>query len=282
MSHEEIDETLQQALALGEEGEWARMVEVLTAALEEDSEDPYLHCWLGVAERELGLDGLAYDHFKTCLALEPEDPQLLITAGAGVATFDDPDAEAALRSAALIAPELPLARWMYGAYLSREGQIESALVELLAAYTLSPEESVISYEIGVAHALSSDWGRAAEALERAVELDREDGWLRGVEGLILLEMDSVEKAAEALIEAARLRPEDVELQFLSALGAAALGWEDVSYEMLERGRQHGLETDLQMSDVVEEGVVEGGDRALDLLKGQFGPAILHDRLIARP
>ena len=70
---------------------------------------------------ELGLDGMAYERFKRALALDPADPYVLATAGNGIAAFDDPDAERALRAAAVTAPQLPLARMMYGAYLSREG-----------------------------------------------------------------------------------------------------------------------------------------------------------------
>ena len=83
----------------------------------------------GMAERELGLDGIAYERFKQCLAADPEDPFVLATAGTALASFDDPEAETALRAAALLAPDVPLARWMYGAYLTREGQVEQGQVE---------------------------------------------------------------------------------------------------------------------------------------------------------
>ena len=49
---------------------------------------------LFVALIALGIaDGVAYEYFKRCLAENPEDPQLLALAGAGLAAFDDPDAE---------------------------------------------------------------------------------------------------------------------------------------------------------------------------------------------
>ncbi|MDX1568745.1 MAG: hypothetical protein R3223_13140, partial [Longimicrobiales bacterium] len=119
-----VEQVLQDALRLGEDEAWEEMADHLEAALEEDPENPYFLCWLGVAEREMGLDMMAYDHFKECLAQQPEDPHVLATAGNAVAAFDDPDAEAALRAAAMMAPDLPLARWMYGAYLAREGMTE--------------------------------------------------------------------------------------------------------------------------------------------------------------
>ena len=108
-------DVLERAHSLAEEGDWEGSAEVLLEYVEEFSDDPAIHCWLGVAERELGLAGSAYERFKQALALDPEDPFVLATAGNGIAAFDDPDAERALRVAALTAPRLPLARMMYGA-----------------------------------------------------------------------------------------------------------------------------------------------------------------------
>ena len=138
---------------LGEEGDWEGMARELSEALELHPDDPAILCWLGVAEQELGLPGAAYERFKEALAQEPEDPFVLATIGNGLAQFDDPDAEAALRSASVMAPDLPLARWLFGAYLSREGLFEDALRELNAAAELAPDDPVIAYEMGVALAL---------------------------------------------------------------------------------------------------------------------------------
>jgi hypothetical protein len=117
-------------LELGEEERWEEMATLLAETLEEEEDDPYLLCWLGVAEGELGNDGAAYDAFRRCVELEPSDPNILALAGAGLAEFDDPDAETALRAAALSAPDLPLARLNYGAYLARAGMHEEALEQL--------------------------------------------------------------------------------------------------------------------------------------------------------
>src|SRR5688572_32900594 len=101
----DIERTLNEALELGDEGRWPEMVQLLESALVEERDDPNLLCWLGVAHRELGQDGIAYDYFKRCWAEDPLDPQLLAMCGAGLAAFDDPDAEAALRAAVLSGPD---------------------------------------------------------------------------------------------------------------------------------------------------------------------------------
>ena len=50
----DVEETLQEALALGDEGRWEEMAEVLAGALRDSPDDPYVLCWLGVAEQEVG------------------------------------------------------------------------------------------------------------------------------------------------------------------------------------------------------------------------------------
>lgn len=278
----ELEDLLQQALNRGEEGDWDGMARELREALEDQPHDPTLLCWLGVAERELGLPGAAYDRFKEALAGEPEDPWVLATLGTGLAQFDDADAEAALRSAALMAPELPLARWMYGAYLAREGLFDDALKELEAAAGLAPDDPVVAYELGAALALQGELEKALAALMRSVDLDPGEGWGQVVMGLVEAELDRMEESARDLSEGARLRPEDVEAQLLAALAAKAAGWEDLAYEMLERGRQGAQEGDRVLLDAVEQRVYEGeADTGSPLLR-EILPGALRERLMTRP
>jgi len=278
----EVDDLLRQALDRGDDGDWEGMAEELREALEVVPEDPALLCWLGVAERELGLPGSAYDRFKEALAGEPQDPYVLATIGTGLAQFDDPDAEAALRSASVMAPDLALARWMYGAYLSREGLFEDALRELGAAAELAPEDPTVAYELGVAFALMGRFEKALEALARSVDLDAGEGWGQIVMGLVEAELGRMEEAARDLSEGARLRPEDVEAQLLAALAAESAGWEDLAYEMLERGRQGADAGDLPLLEAVESRLDEGASDSEALLNPEILPGALRERLMTRP
>ncbi len=279
---EDRERVLQEALARGEEGEWEEMARLLREALEEDPEDPYILCWLGVAERELGLEGVAYDHFRAALALQPEDPHLLVTAGAALARFDDPDAETALRAAAVMAPKLPLARWMYGGYLAREGYLEEGIQELRAALELDPENATVHLELGVALVLGGRLQEGLEALETATELEPADGWARVLLGLVQAEAGRMEEAAGSLVEGARATEEDVEAQLLAALAAAVEGWEETAWEMLERARQRAVPGDLPLLETVEERLGEGPGEAESLLLGEILPGALRERLMTRP
>lgn len=277
-----VTEVLERAYSLADEGDWEGTAELLLEQLEEFPDEPSMHCWLGVAERELGLGGSAYERFKRALSLDPEDPFVLATAGNGIAAFDDPDAERALRVAALTAPELPLARMMYGAYLSREGFLEQALKELTAARELDPDDAEVMYEVGVAHALSGDHDRAADALADSVRLDPENGWVRVIFGLVLLEEDRTEEAAGELIAGARRRPDDLEAQLAAALATAATGREDIAYEMLERARMQSADVDAQLVADIEERLDAGPESAGAALDEDIVPDLLRARLQERP
>ncbi len=159
----EVEQLLERARSKADEGDWEATADLLRDALGDFENEAAVHCWLGVAERELGMEGIAYERFKRALALDPTDPYVLATAGNGVAAFDDPDAERALRTAALTAPGVALTRLMYGAYLAREGFLDQGLEELRAASALDPDDPQIAYELGVAYALGGRTDEAADA-----------------------------------------------------------------------------------------------------------------------
>lgn len=275
------DQLLERVLDLGAEEDWSAAADLLRDHLEDFPDDPAVLCWLGVAERELGLGGVAYERFKQALAIGTEDPYVLATAGNGIAYFDDPDAEQTLRTAALLAPDLVVTRLMYGVYLAREGFSEQALAELTAARELDHDDPQIAYELGVAHALSGDYERAADPLADSVRLDPEDGWTRTVFGLVLLEADRVEEAVGELISGARLREDDVEAQLAAALAAAAIGRDGTAYEMLERARIRADEPDLVLITSVEDRLDSGHEASEELLREDLAPDLLRTRLRER-
>jgi Flp pilus assembly protein TadD len=170
------EEDLARALQFRDEVDWVAMAEHLRGLLEGWPDDATVLCWLSVAERELGMDGVAYERFRACLAAEPTDPQILTIAGNGLARFDDPEAESILRTATLMHPNLAYARTMYGAYLAREGMSEEALVEIEAAVALAPEDPETLTEWGVALALAGCLDEAVDAFCQACDADPEDGW----------------------------------------------------------------------------------------------------------
>lgn len=277
-----LQEVLERALRSADEGDWETAADLLRENLEEHEDAPEVHCWLGVAERELGMDGIAYERFKRALALDPEDPYVLATAGNAIAHFADPDAETALRAAAVTAPRLPLARFLYGAWLAREGFVSDALEELEAARELDADDPQIVYELGVARFLDGRVDEAADAFGESVALAPEDAFGRVVFGLVLLEAGRDEEAAGELSEGARLAPEDVEAQLLATLAASVVGREDLAFEMMERARMRAVQGDQDLLLAVEERVAEGPEAAERFLRQTLAPDLLRERLRQRP
>lgn len=274
----DVEQVLQEALALGDEGRWDEMTDVLARGLEQAPDDPYLLCWLGVAERELGNDGAAYEYFRRCLAEEPMDPHLLALAGSGLAAFDDPEAESALRMAALSAPDLPMARLQYGAYLAREGLFDEALGHLRAAADLEPEDPTIHAELGTALALAGDIDAAIAEMESALELADDDAWTRLLLGLLYAERGRLEEAAEELTRAATERGDDAEAHIVAALAAAAVGWDDAAQTALASAGHVAERADVQLLEEAEERILAGADEARAMLLETVGPSILRERL----
>jgi tetratricopeptide (TPR) repeat protein len=273
---------LARALQFGDEGDWLSMAEHLNAALEGSENDPAILCWLGVAERELGLDGVAYERFKACLAAAPTDANLLAIAGNGLARFDDPESESVLRTATLMAPNLAYARAMYGAYLAREGMSEQALEELNVAVGLAPDDPETLTEWGVALALAGRLDQAVDAFYQACDVDPDDGWARALAGLTLVSLGRIADALPDLMHAADLRPEDVEVALVASLAAAACDETDRAYELVERARMRAIPGDMPMVEAVLDRVEEGPVPSEAFLNEEIALGALRERLMTRP
>lgn len=269
-----------EAQALGEEERWDEALSLLLVALEEQGDAPLLLCWAGIASQRLGNESEAYDFFRRTLATHPEDPFILAAAGSGVALFDDPDAEGALRMAALTAPDFPFARAAYGAYLAREGLLTEAIGELEAARGLAPEDADVQADLGMAYLLARRSDDGLATLEEALSLRSDDAWLRGVFGLALVEARRTEEGAEQLHRAAAERVEDVELQLLCALAAAGEGWSDEAWNALARAQDAADTSDHDLIQEVEDAIGDGDDTAGEL-RDDLGPSLLRERLLQR-
>ncbi|MGQ0562788.1 MAG: tetratricopeptide repeat protein [Gemmatimonadota bacterium] len=275
----DVEQALGQALELGEEGRWPEMAQLLGAALRDTPDDPFILCWLGVAERELGRDGVAYEHFKRAWQQDPLDPHILAICGAGLAAFDDAEAEAVLRAAALTGPDVPIARLHYGAYLARTGMFEPALEHLNAALELDPDDPAAHGELGIAYALKGDYARAADAMEAALERAADDSWTRVLLGLVNLQQGQIEAAAEQLIQAADERADDAEAQVLAALAAAAAGWDAAAENTIARAEFASEGADRELIEEAREQIEDGRAAAREFLENELAPHALRDRMM---
>jgi Flp pilus assembly protein TadD len=279
---EALLERLRVAASLADDGDWGGALTILLEEEKEHPADPTLLCMAGVALRETGAEDVAYDYFRRCIAQEPDDPYVLVTAGVELARWDDPDAERVLRLAAITAPHVPLARLQYGAHLAREGHLETALIELQAARELDPHSAAVRVELGVAHLLSGPAAgdQALAELEEALSLDPGDDWVQAVYGLGLITADQLEEAAEQLRSASVSRSADWEMHAAAALVASSVGWEDEAWAALARADLVD-EADRALLRDVEELIESGADAAREFLLTEFAPSLLRERLADR-
>jgi len=279
---ETLEDALRSAAELAEDGQAAEAFEQLVEWDERAPEDPALLCLLGALAREVGADGPAYDYFRRCLATNPADPTVLATAGQGVAAFDDPDAETALRAAALTGPGLVLTRLTYGAYLAREGLMEEALGELEAARDLAPEDGLVRFELATALYLAGQRTEAVREMEFAAEFRPEDGWIGALLGMTQWEVGREEEGAEQLHRVGEeLRPEDGELHLFASLAFGGLGWLDEAWNAHARAEVVPQPPDQAVLREVEV-ALEGGEEAANaLLRQDLAPGMIRERLLQR-
>jgi tetratricopeptide (TPR) repeat protein len=281
MSSDSLEDQLAQAARLLDEGDAASAFELLLEAERDHPDDGTLLCMLGLTAEQAEAPGMSYDFYRRALAAQPEDPNILALLGAGLAHFDDPDAEGVLRLAAVTAPDLALARFQYGSYLAREGLLELAISELEAARSLDASDPGVTREIGIAHLLAGADALAIEALEDAVALAPEDDDVRVLHALALLRHGSLAEAAEELNATSQVIEGDAEVQLLSALACATQEWDGEAWNSLARAEQGAGPGDAALIREVED-VIEGGPAAArEFLLTQLAPTVLRERLFAR-
>lgn len=276
-----MEEQLAEAAKLAEDGDPASAFELLLQLEAANPEDPTLLCMLGVLAGEADAAGMAYDYFRRCLHAQPEDPNVLATLGAGLARYDDPDAESVLRLAAVTAPSLAAARFRYGAYLAREGMLDLAAAELTAAEELEPGNPEIKRELGIARLLAGADAPAIEALEDAATLAPDDADIRMLHALALLRHGGLSEAAEELHAASLASTDDPDIQLLAALACATQEWTDEAWDALARAEGASTPAESALLREIEEAIDAGASASEDFLVTQLAPALLRERLFAR-
>lgn len=278
----EMDERLAEASRFTEEEQWGEAYALLQEMESDYPEDPMLLVMLGTVAGEVEARGLAYEYFRRALAAQPTDPSVLVLLGAGLARFDDPEAEGVLRLAAISAPHLPATRLQYGSYLAREGLHDVALPELEAARELEPDDPLVYRELAVAYWLADSASEAAANLDRALELSPDDDELRLLTGLLRLLAEEMTEGAEAVVEASQTLDDDADVQVIASLAAAAEGWLDEAWNALARAEGSPFPPDPDLVTEVEDALEQDERAARRLLLQEVLPRVLRERLLANP
>lgn len=278
----EMDARLQDASRLTDEERWSEAFALLHEMETDHPGDAMLLAMLGTVAGEMEARAMAYDYFRRSLAAQPTEPGVLVLLGAGLARFDDPEAERVLRLASISAPHLAAARLQYGSYLAREGIHELALRELTAAREIDPHDAVVLRELGVAQWLAGEAEAAAGTLEEAAELAPEDPEARLLAGFIRLLSGHAEEGAEEVVRTAAELTEEGDVQIVASLAAAAEGWLDEAWNALARAEGAASPADDELVRETEEALEAGEKEARRLLMDEVLPRLVHERLLDRP
>ncbi|MEX2571635.1 MAG: tetratricopeptide repeat protein [Gemmatimonadota bacterium] len=273
-----LDEQLLEASRLSESGDDPGALKLLLDLEADHPSDPTLLCMLGALSAHLGAEGMSSDFFRRCLAQNPTNPQILITAGSGLARSGDTQAEAALRLAALTAPELPAARMHYGAFLVRSGLLAQGIEELSAARGLDPDSAEVRRELGIALLLAGSTNDGLSEIEAATAAEPEDPDAKLLYGLALIQEGDLPRAAEELYTLAEPLAEDAEVQILLALTFAAQGWEEEAWLALSRAEAAPIPADAAVTSAVEDAIAAGQQTIRALLLDELAPSTLRDRI----
>lgn len=273
-----MEEHLLEATRLAEDGEEGRALEVLLKVESDYPEDVTLLCMIGALAAHSGAEGMAADYFRRCLEREPMDPQILVTAGSGLAALGDPAAEPALRLAALTAPDLAPARMHYGAYLVRGGMTDAGIDELLAARSIDATDPDVRRELGIAYLLGRRPAEGLEELEAGVEMEPEDADLRMLFGLALIQERDLPRAAEEMYPLGLSMADDAEVQGLLALLYYLAGWEEEAWIALSRAEATPETLDPVWLSEVQEALESESEAVRSLLLDEIAPTALRDRL----
>ncbi|MEP0845888.1 MAG: tetratricopeptide repeat protein [Phycisphaerae bacterium] len=160
---------------------------------------------------------------ESALALNPSDEKAQrLLAELGAVTEQDAARLDDLRRQVQENPSDVAARLELGRLLIRVGLNEDALVQLLAAYELSPQDAAVVKAYGEALLVCFQQERALEIFRRAVELDPRDWESHANLSRLLAETDP-RAALEHARRANELQPDDVRTQINLAEAYAANG-----------------------------------------------------------
>jgi Tfp pilus assembly protein PilF len=150
----------------------ARAEESFRASLKLDAKAAAPYMGLAQVALRRGQNDAAEQHMKTALSLAPDTASIQTSWGSYLYSQRElPEAEAALRKATALEPNLVVARIQLGdLYLSGFNKPVEAIREYQAAIAVDPKHAGAHYALGLAQIARNDLAQAEPALARATKL----------------------------------------------------------------------------------------------------------------
>lgn len=208
------------------QGAFEEAVYFLSAALGAGSPDPNDTAAtlndLVSAELAQGHIDAAIDHARRALAIQPDNPVVLLALGNALCDAQRFDEAIEVYHQGLVAQ--PNSAGIYnnlGNALRAAGKPEEAAEAYRRAVALRPDTAELHANLGHVLCLLECFDEAVECYRRAIAIDPDDADIRAVLGALLRPRKQFEEACEHYRHALRLRPDEPDVLF--GLGAALLG-----------------------------------------------------------
>ena len=165
---------------------------------------------LGLAAHRAGQRETAERHYRAALAANPDHPDAVRLIGLLLAERGDPEGEAWLERAILLAPRNPAVHFNLALLLSQAGRMDEALVRATQALALAPDHHGAGMVRARALAALNRPDQALAAYDRVLARHFDLAALIG-RGVMLSKLRRLDEAVAALQEAAVHAPQDAVL-----------------------------------------------------------------------
>ncbi len=207
-------ERAQQLYAAG------RFAEAMTAwqeALTADPENPELHSYLAVTQKEAGQIDDAIASFQRAIELDPEYAEAHCFLAAALESVGRlPEAIEEYRTAVMIDPEFHEAMNDLGNALRKDHQYDEAIEVLQSAVALAPNNPVIQYNLGGALFSRGRYDEAAQEFNRSLAQKADVAPAHASLASAYIMTNQWDPARTACEDALKLDPKNPEAHFVNA------------------------------------------------------------------
>jgi len=199
---------------------WRNGESLWTRTLACTSSNSIAHVYLGAALASEGKTGLALEHYRTAVAIAPDNVAALNNLGTALAGLQAApgdqgqvaEAIACFRRAQQIDPASKAAYYNLGVALSREGRTEEAIAQYRKALEIDPNFSDAHLNLGNALRKSGQSDEAVDHLRQALKITPDQAAAYASLGLIYSQRGDDKQAAACWQEALDIEPDDADVQ----------------------------------------------------------------------
>ncbi len=246
-SQEDLNKTLNQAVALHQAGQLKQAAESYKRYLNNDSTNAELLHTLGGIFYQLGELSDAIKYLQKAVELVPDNQNYLNDLGGLLLTQDAPvAAEVFFRKVVINTPDFAPLHYNLGTALLHQSRFSEALSEFQLALKLEPDYAEAHFSVGVVMQDLGHYHQAMEALKKAVKLQPYYAQIWLHLGEVFESLKHLEKAEEAFRKAVECEPDNIDAEIKQANALNEIGQTADGIDLLKMR----LQKDSQLTTVM--------------------------------